>query len=478
MPIRTLVALAIAGLLAGCATHFVNVPLPDGEGNPERRSIDVSDKSRPVIVVALSGGGSRAAALGWNVLKELRGVKYSKPGAERRLIDDVAVVSSVSGGSTIAAFYGLNGPDALDQFEPFLVKDNVKSLLAAAANPFAWIDHAIHGGSRTDFVVDMMNAELFHGRTMAELNQPGKPFVILNGTDMAGGEVFSFRPGMFDDICAKLDTLPVAIAAATSADVPIIFAPEAYRNYSETHCKGRPIPTWITNKLTQKTGPYINLPEYRRARYANDLRWGPDPFRKIQYLYLVDGGLADNLGIHSVLDTIESPHDPARMLMHINNGNINNLVVVVVNARSDPVESEYTSPDRPGIFSMIDSVTGVPINSTTASVNAQLDVLLAQLKAAAQIDRPDAPFKNLRVYGILVDFDQLRPSIPEQKKLRDRAKAIPTSWTISAEDRAVLKEAAEVLMHQHPCFQRLLLDLNVKAPYIDPVFAKGGCPQP
>ncbi len=476
MSMRTFAAIALAGLLAGCATHFVNVPLVQGASNPERRSIDVSDQSRPIIVVALSGGGSRAAALGWNVLKELRGIRYNDRTGERRLVDDVAVLSSVSGGSTIAAYFGLNGPDALDGFEPFLVKDNVKSLVESAANPFAWIRHAFDGGSRTDFVVDLFNDELFHARKMVELNQPGKPFVILNSTDMAGGEVFSFRPDMFDDACSNLDEFPIATAVATSADVPIVFAPSALSNFNydiddtARRCAWVPTPSWIANRLNAKYAQYINLPVFLSARYANDLRRGPEPFRDIRYLYLVDGGLADNAGIHSLLSTINSPQDPAGLLRLLNNGELRRLVVIVVNARSDAVPSEYTSPDRPGLLSMFASVSGVPINSTTAGVITQLNDALAQIGQFASS-------KGAHVYNILIDFDQFRTGILEQRALRDIAKAIPTSWTISAQDRLVLAKSATILLQQHPCFQQLLIDLNVKEPYIDPMFANTGCPQ-
>ena len=107
---RLLRALAVALLLPGCATHFENQRLSAGQTNPERRAIEVSHLDRPLILVAMSGGGSRAAALGWVVLRELSRYHYTTTdGASRALIDDIAVVSSVSGGSVIAAHFALEG---------------------------------------------------------------------------------------------------------------------------------------------------------------------------------------------------------------------------------------------------------------------------------------------------------------------------------------------------------------------------------
>ena len=38
-------------------------------------------------------------------------------------------------------------------------------------------------------------------------------------------------------------------------------------------------------------------------------------------------------------------------------------------------------------------------------------------------------------------------------------------------------EQRAILLHQHPCFQRLLMDMDIKAEFVDPVFAKTGCRQ-
>jgi len=469
--------IAFLAVLAGCAAQFENVPLAQGETNNEQRYVDVSHKDRPVILVALSGGGVRAADFGWVILQELRKTQYMEHGQPRRLIDDIAMVSSVSGGSVIAAYYGLYGAEGLDTFEPdFLVRDNMKFLFYDAASPVTWFDLALDGAGRSELIKDMFDERLFHGRTFGELNQPGRPFIVLNTTDMASGEIFSLTPGRFDDICSAYDKLPIAAGVAASSAVPVVLSPVAFQNYAATHCAGRPLPRWVEVALNGKYEPYLNVEAYKDARYTNDLRHGPLNFRDIQYLYLVDGGLADNLGMHSLLGALSSPRGTGDILRLINDGEIRKLAVIVVNAKQNKLNANYESPERPGVLSMIGSVASVPISSTSASVSAQMGNLLAEIKKAANGGARGARFAGMKVYNIQIDMDQLRGWDDYQRALRDKAKAIPTSWTISAEDHETVKEVGQLLLRQHPCFQKLLIDMKVDTPYIDREFAKTGCP--
>jgi hypothetical protein len=64
-----------------------------------------------------------------------------------------------------------------------------------------------------------------------------------------------------------------------------------------------------------------------------------------------------------------------------------------------------------------------------------------------------------------------------QRELREKANGIPTLWTITKENREVVEEAATLLLQQHPCFQRLLSDMNITADFVDRSFANTGCPQ-
>jgi NTE family protein len=485
---RLAALLALVAALVGCAsTRFENAPLAAGQANVERRAVDVSHAQRPLVLVAISGGGSRAAALGWVVLRELAGFRYVSDGKTRSLADDVAVVSSVSGGSVIAAYFALYGAQGLERFEPaFLAPDNMRTLGLDAANPVTWLGLAVTGSPRTDVVEKMFDDQLFGGQTFAALNRPGKPYLILNATDMASGEVFAFTPNRFDDICSDLDREPISVGVAASSAVPIVLSPIALRDFSAERCADRPTPQWIRTKLEGRYAPYLDLETYKLARYANDLRHGSGSFRDIDYLYLLDGGLADNLGIHGLLEAIASPYAAPivagaaggdSILAAINAGSVRKIAVVVVNARADPAGDIYRSSSRPGILKMIGSVASVPIDANTAAVSSQMEVLLAQLNAAGSAARGNPKFAGLKVYPVKIDFDQLRAGDPAQRRLRDEVKGIPTLWTISPDNLRAIDHAGTLLLQQHPCFQRLLLDLGVQAGFIDQDFARSGCRQ-
>ena len=150
-------------------------------------------------------------------------------------------MSSVSGGSVIAAYFALYGAQGLERFEPaFLAPDNMRTLGLDAANPITWLTLAVTGSPRTDVVEKLFDDQLFGGQTFAALNRPGKPYLILNATDMASGEVFAFTPNRFDDICSDLDKEPISVGVAASSAVPVVLSPIALRDYSAEHCKDRP----------------------------------------------------------------------------------------------------------------------------------------------------------------------------------------------------------------------------------------------
>jgi NTE family protein len=454
----------------GCAsTHFENTPLQAGAANPDRRSIDPASPDRPVILMTFSGGGTRAAALAESVLREMAATSYAA-GGSHVLTEDVKLISSVSGGSVTSAWFGLHRdashPDGdLDGLRAdFLTQDNMKALELDAVNPITWFGLVTGNFTRIEALEALFNQRLFHNATLAALNQPGKPYVALNATDMAGGESFAMIPRRFDDVCSDYDALPIATAVSASAAFPILLTPVSFQNFSEG-CVGRlRNDDWIKFDLSNPFTPYLNLPKYKEARYANDLRRGPNSFRDIKYLYFLDGGLADNLGTQSLRSAMIASYDDAGVLRAINEGKIHKLVIIIVNARSDPNATLYQQQSQPGLIDQIGAVTSVPIDANTASLQIALSGLLDELSKAAVEAASQAKFRDMRVYAITVDYDQIPADTPAHRDLRDEAKSAPTSWTLTARQLQVTEEAGRFLLRRHPCYRALLADLHANQP--------------
>jgi NTE family protein len=481
MRARTWLLLALALALAGCvsdvAPRIEDVPLAGSAPNPERRALDLSDRDRPVIIVTFSGGGTRAALLASSVVRELSRYQYQTATGTHRLSGDIRVVSSVSGGSVTAAYIGLHGTDGLETLEnTFLVKDNLSALIDQAFNPAILAKLTFTGYTRIDAWEDLLDQRLFHNVTMAALNQPGHPYVILNATDMSSGEVFDLTPTRFDDICADFDRFKISTGVAASSAFPVLLTPVTLQVYSSPACSPKP-PEWIGLELTQTPRRYTDITRYKDARYSNDLRHGSNAFRQIDYVHLLDGGVADNLGIGSIERAIKRPESPVPILQAVNTGQIRRLVVIVVNARSDtanPIDTSAGGADS--VIAQLSSVTSVPVDATSAAMADQAAMLIQDFKDAANAakaaNKGNPPFANLQTYGVTVDFDQF---LPGQQALETCAKTVPTSWTLTPSQFATIRAAGPTLLRQHPDFQRLITDLGLTPVPADPA-PVAGCP--
>jgi NTE family protein len=473
-----LAALAIAAATWRAVPDFPNRPLADGAANPPQADSIGTDPDAPLIMMMISGGGSRAAAVGLGVLEELAAVTYTVAGRDVRLINQVKAISSVSGGSVLAAWFGLVGPERLEQLkDDFLARDNMARLEHEAANPLTWARLSFTGYTRTAALRDLLDEALFHGARFADLRRPGAPLIVINATDMASGEIFAFTPQRFNDICSDLDQMPISVGVSASAAFPIVLSPVSLRNYSYEDCKGAtPGGGWSTAELTLPLPRYLNPREYKRARYANALRNGLNAYQNEHYLHLLDGGLTDNQGIQSLIEALVSPHSPARILEGINAGRARRIVMILVKAGYTMDNGIGSQPAVPGLLNVVNTVIGAPIASITARADDSLQDLVDTLNAAgaSPIRASGKPlFASLHVYSISLNFDQF---LAEQRLLQRDVNHISTSWSLSSTQLQEAIDAGKLLLRQHPCFQRLIVDLKATPTLGDPDLARESCP--
>ena len=184
-----------------------------------------------IVALAFSGGGTRAAAFSFGVLKGLSEVEAPGGGA---MIDQIRFVSGVSGGSVTAAYFGLKGRSALSDFEArFLYRDAEESLrtqVYSVGNMMRAMDGGVNDRSG---LPTWLRNNLFGNATLKDLSRPGRPVVWINASDIYAKTPFVFEPVTFAAICSDWESYPISDAVAASAAVPIVFAPVVVQNWSQ-----------------------------------------------------------------------------------------------------------------------------------------------------------------------------------------------------------------------------------------------------
>jgi NTE family protein len=141
---RTFLSSIVAWLLLldACATRQVNPRIAkynQSSLHQVQRQWHRGDQ-QDLIILAFSGGGTRAAAFSYGALETLRDMKIvTKTGRKTRLLNEVDVITGVSGGSFTALAYGLYGEKLFDEYQSRFLKRNVQGeLTTRVLNPLNW----------------------------------------------------------------------------------------------------------------------------------------------------------------------------------------------------------------------------------------------------------------------------------------------------------------------------------------------------
>lgn len=447
-PIRSL-ALLLCGAIgfgaSACRTYFpVNDPIErvdEEAGYRSRLRWSPQRSNELLVVVAFSGGGTRAASFAYGVLEGLDRTRISVGGHEVSLFDEIDHVTGVSGGSFTAAYLGLHGRGIFDDFEErFLRRDVQRALILQLLTPWNWALLASPFFERSDLIAHYYDRILFDGATFADLAAQRGPLIQINATDLATGSPFAFIQDQFDFLCSDLSSYPISRAVAASSAVPGPMSPLTLRNFAG-QCGFVP-PTWIGEAIaSQRTfsRTYVNamnLDSYTRRKSRRFIR-------------LIDGGVSDNLGVRGPFESTllqRAPQDVQREDI----GALRHMVLVLVNAATAP-EVEWEAIDAaPALFDIIDQTTTVQINRYTLETIELLRAAFESWQALSATWSDPVGFH-------LVEIDFTKPGDPAERLYLN---ALPTSFHLDGEAVDRLRAAGRDALAADPQFRAFVESLG------------------
>jgi len=430
-------------LVSGCASYGVveNAPKKVSDAGEEYSFVSWKAGGGRTdelgLILAFSGGGTRAAAFSYGALKELRDTHVMIDGRSQRLLDQVDHISSVSGGSFTAAYYGLYGDKIFEDLEDaFLKRDVEGALLKGLFNPLRWFSKK----GRTEMAVEYYEENLFHGATFADMMQPDRPQIVINASDLGYGVRFSFVQEYFNLLCSDLASYPVARAVTASSAVPVVFNPVVVENYSGCDITK---PDWLVEaEKRMEEDPELELTITGLESYLDKDR------RK--YVHFVDGGITDNLGLRALYDIIEVAGGVKETFKALHRQPPRRLVLISVNAATDPEPEMDKSNKQPSLEETIASVSDVQLHRyNVATLELMKRSLALWAKQASTQERPVTPY-----------FIQISFKDAQEPKWQLFFNQIPTSFSLTDEQVDKLIDAGHELLRNNPEYRRLMADLQ------------------
>ncbi len=358
-------------LLQGCAVTFENKPrnapaIPESFRPVNQPHAPTNIVGENAMALSFSGGGLRAAAYSFGVLQGLDAMSSVNG---KTMLDDLTFVTSVSGGSMTAAYYGLDGKATLKTFRAEgLLRDGEADLRFSLYNPVN-LARLLSGGlnDRSNFQ-RWLEDDLFKKATYADMFRRGKPEVWINATHVYQRVAFPFTERVFDALCSDLASFPVSEAVAASMAVPVFFVPVVLEKHPQ-NCLTK-LPDWMQDPAASAGKPLLTQALARTMRDMRDTRNG-------RYIKLIDGGVTDNFGLVSVLQARIVQGTPYGPLTEHDAVTVRNMLFVVADAGQGPNGSWLQQIDGPSSVDLASAAIDAAID---ANVRLSYDGFVLMLK--------------------------------------------------------------------------------------------------
>ena len=463
-------------LLLGCApwNSPLNQPL-QGENASLVEPAVVGD-GELYIGLAFSGGGFRATSFAYGMLEELRaaGVETGTPNG---LLDQVRLVSGVSGGSVMAAQFGLRGPEGLTGFrEKFLLTDGEAYMVTSGLNPLTIAKGVAGGVNGRDTFGRYLDDTLFKGATFGDLRKSSRIKTWINATDMANNTPFLFSPETFDALCSDLSQVRLSEAVAASAAFPLVFTPIVLKahqgkcNYVE--------PDWLT---AARYNPEATAAMRAHAR-ALESYTNPD---EVKFVKLLDGGITDNFGTTGLAVERARAQVPYAPLTAEEAVKLKRMLFLVANAG---VEEDYDWTQQVAGPGGVNLAMSIATSAMSAASRSGYDSMRGELRVweAELIDwRCALPMvevlrlrgstegwdcKDVKLFVGEASFASLPPA------LRDKLNNVPTRLKLPPAEVDMVIEAGRLATRMTPEFNGFLASLagnDVDGRIVDGIAAGG-----
>jgi predicted acylesterase/phospholipase RssA len=370
---------------------------------PTKATFKVSPEDRgrgdTLVILSLSGGGSRAAYFSTSVMFQL-----GKVFEEIDILSEVDAISSVSGGSLPAAYYAISTDPDYTGEPPYgrtWDEEEVKELMQRnyigrwVGNWFWPVNigkYWFTDYDRTDIMAQTFEDNLYDRKPLGQSLKmenllPDRPYLILNSTNGTTGKFaqpFTFTREDFEALDSDINAYDLSRAVMASATFPAVFNFMTLKNYTDGI--------------------------------------GEDEL----YTHVFDGGNFDNLGLESTWKILATLSD--------NNISYERLVVILVDAYADSGGVNGGESDTRKFFDFI--VDTNFIDATDSLLSNNRDRVLETFDGQFSDHRPKP--KSI--------FYHIRFADVQDTALRKQLNSIKTDFRIKPEDADAIDDAVEQLL--------------------------------
>ena len=413
--------------VSGCAivaygTHANEGPVLTSP-TPTRATTKISSsdlKNGTFIGIAMSGGGSRAANFSAAALLQLENLG---------ILQQATALSSVSGSSLTAAYYGLFSEDKIHHWNPKQVRERLVKNFELDwfwrwFLPWNIGRYWFTGFDRSDIMADVFDHNLFEDKTFGQMPRT-TPKILINATSLTdNGASYLFTDEAFNKIGSGLDKYAVSRAVMASGAFPGAFHNVTLRDYTQPK----------------------------------------------QYVHLFDGGPSDNLGINSLRKVARE------LYLGDESARPKKCLVLIVDAYTQGWNLSREDPDtRKAITDFVIDTNALEASSVLLALRR--DRLLEEMgissdgntapdvyqpfRLFAEADDPELKkhpkLKEVECHAWLITFQRLQhlTHLPNAGTISAIVNNIPTRYTLlaphglgAAEAQEALFNAAEMLIKE------------------------------